>query len=139
MPAFNFFDDFKERIADDTHDLDGTDTIKVALTNVAPVATNTQLSNITEIAAGNGYTAGGNVTTAVLSETGGVGKITLSDVTFTASGGAMADFRYAVVYNDTATNDELIGWVDNGSTVSLANTETFQVKFDQTNGAIRIA
>ena len=51
----------------------------------------------------------------------------------------MASFRYVVLFNDTATNDELIGWWDYGSAVSLANTETFTVDFDATNGVLTIA
>ena len=58
MAAFNKFNSFVEAVAEKTHNL-GSDTLKVALTNSAPVATNTVFANITEIAAGNGYTAGG--------------------------------------------------------------------------------
>jgi hypothetical protein len=50
----------------------------------------------------------------------------------------VADFRYVVLYNNTATNDELIGYWDYGSTVSLASTETFTIDFDQTNGVLTI-
>ncbi len=41
----------------------------------------------------------------------------------------MATFRYVVIYNDTATNDELIGFYDYGSDVTLANGETFTIDF----------
>lgn len=138
MASFNKFNSFVEALAEKVHNL-GTDTLKIALTNSAPLATNTVLANITQITAANGYTAGGNTASITSSsQTSGTYKLVLGDVTFTASGGAMAAFRYAVLYNDTATNDELIGWYDYGSSVTLADTETFTLDYDPTNGALTI-
>jgi len=138
MATFNKFNSFVEALAEKVHNL-GSDVLKIALTNSAPLATNTVLANITQIAAGNGYTAGGNTASITSSsQTSGTYKLVLGDVTFTASGGAMAAFRYAVLYNDTATNDELIGWYDYGSSITLADTETFTIDYDPTNGALTI-
>ena len=137
MAVFNKFNSFVEALAEKVHNL-GADTLKVVLTNSAPVAANTQLSNITQIANGNGYTTGG--TTAALtssSQTSGLYKLVLADVVFTATG-SMGPFRYAVLYNDTATNDELIGWWDYGSSITLASGETFTVDFDPTNGVLTV-
>lgn len=133
MASFVKIDQFAEDMALGVHDLD-SDTLKIALTNTAPtVATDATLSDITEIAAGNGYTAGGNtVANNAYSETSGTGTLTGDDVVFTASGGAIATFRYAVVYNDTPTTpaDPLIGYWDYGSAVDLAVGESFTVDFD---------
>lgn len=138
MATFNKFNSFVEALAEKVHNL-GSDTLKVMLTNVAPVATNTQKSNLTEIAAGSGYTAGGTALTGVTSsQTSGTYKLIADDVTFTASGGTMATFQYVVLYNDTATNDELIGWWDNGSTVSLVDGQSFKVDFSPTNGVLQL-
>jgi hypothetical protein len=138
MASFNKFNSFVEAIAEKVHNL-GADTLKVALTNTAPVATNTQLSNITQISNGNGYTTGGTTASITSSaQTSGTYKLVLGDVTFTASGGSVGPFRYAVLYNDTATNDELIGWWDYGSAVTLASGESFTVDFDATNGVLQI-
>lgn len=138
MATYNKFNSFVEAIAEKVHNL-GSDTLKVALTNTAPVATNTQLSNITQIANGNGYTTGGTATTiSDSSQTSGTYKLTITDVVFTATGGTMATFRYVVLYNDTATNDELIAWWDYGTGVSLAVGETFTVDFDASNGVLQI-
>lgn len=138
MATFSKFNSFVEALAENVHNL-GSDTLKIMLTNSAPSAANTVKANITEIAAGNGYTAGG--TQAVISassQTSGTYKLVLADVVFTASG-AVGPFRYVVLYNDTATNDELIAYADYGSSISLANGETFTVDFDAVNGAIQIA
>lgn len=138
MATFNKFNSFVEAMAEKVHNL-GSDTLKVALTNTSPNATDTQLSNITQISAGNGYTTGGSTTTQSSSaQSSGTYKLVLGDVVFTASGGAMAQFRYAVLYNDTATNDELIGYWDYGSAVDLASGETFTFDADPTNGVIQL-
>jgi hypothetical protein len=140
MAAFNKFNSFVEALAEKVHNL-GSDTLKVMLTNTAPVATNTIKANLTEIAAGNGYTAGGN-TAAVTSstQTGGLYRLVLGDpTTWTASSGPIGPFRYAVLFNDSASNKELIGWWDYGSSITLADGESFAVDFDPTTGVLTIA
>lgn len=138
MAAFNKFQSFVEAVAEKVHNL-GADTLKVLLTNSAPVNTNTVKANLTEISAGNGYTAGGTAASISSSaQSSGTYKLVLADVVFTASGGSIGPFRYAVLYNDTATNDELIGWWDYGSSITLASGETFTVDFDATNGVLTI-
>lgn len=103
MATYNKIQVFVENIAEKVHDL-GADTLKVALTNTAPVATNTIFANLTEISAGNGYTAGGTAATiSDSSHTTGTYKLTLADVVFTASGGSIGPFRYVALYNDTLT------------------------------------
>lgn len=136
MATFNKFQDFSEQLVLGIYDFD-TNVFKVMLTNVAPVATNTVKANLTEIAAGNGYTAGGNVTTVTVAEVTGTTTVSGTQVVFTAAGGTMATFQYVVLYNDSAASKNLVGWWDNAATVSLADTETFTVKFSNTSpGAI---
>lgn len=135
MAAFNKFRSFAEAVYEKVHNL-GSDTLKVALTNTVPVNTNTVLADITQIAGSGGYTTGGTAaTTSSSAQTAGVYKLVLADVVFTSTG-TLGPFRYAVLYNDTATNDELIGWYDYGSAITPANTETFTVDFDATNGVL---
>lgn len=140
MASFNKFNSFVEALAEGAHNL-GSDTLKVLLTNTAPTASDTVKADLTEITAGNGYTAGGNTASVTSSaQTSGTYKLVLGDpTTWTASGGAIASFRYAVLYNDTATNDELIGWWDYGSSVTLADGESFAVDFDATTGVLTLS
>lgn len=140
MASFNKFNSFVEALAEGAHNL-GSDTLKVLLTNTAPTASNTVKADLTEITAGNGYTAGGNTASVTSSaQTSGTYKLVLGDpTTWTASGGSIASFRYAVLYNDTATNDELIGWWDYGSSVTLADGESFAVDFDATTGVLTLS
>lgn len=137
MAVFNKFNSFVELLAEKAHNL-GSDTLKIALTNTAPTSSNTVLANITQIANGNGYTTGGTaVTITASSQTSGTYKLVGDDVVFTATG-SMGPFRYAVLYNDTATNDELIGYVDYGSSITLASGETFTIDLDQSGGILTI-
>ena len=136
MATFNKFNSFVEALSEKTHNL-GSDQLKIALTNSAPTASNTVLVNITEIAYTNCSTR--NVTTSASAQTSGTYKLTCADLTLTASGGTVGPFRYVVIYNDTATNDELIGWLDYGSSITLADTETFLIDFDGTNGILTLA
>lgn len=131
MAAFNKYEVFTENLAEKVHDLD-LDTLKVALTNTAPnAATHAVLADITELGAGNGYTAGGTDATSSTSRSGGTTSVVGVDIVFTASGGSIGPFRYAVLYNDTPASplNPLIGWWDYGSSITLNTGETFTVDF----------
>jgi hypothetical protein len=138
MAAFNKFNSFVEALAEKSHNL-GSDTLKVALSNTLPSSGNTVLANITQISGTNGYTTGGTATTISTSaQTSGTYKLVITDVVFTASGGSIGPFQYAVLYNDTATNDELIGWYDYGTAITLTNGNTFTVDFDASAGVLTL-
>ena len=133
MPAFQKFNGFVQDLAQKIHNLNA-DVLKLALTDVAPVATNTVLANITQITAANGYTAGGTtVGTTSATQTNGILSLIGNAVTFTASGGTMANFRYGVLYNSTAASGNLIGWWDNSVEVTLLNTQSFKFSFSGTD------
>lgn len=138
MATYNKFNCFTEDVAEKVHNL-SSDTLKVLLTNTAPVAANSVKADLTEISAGNGYTAGGTAATISSSgQTSGVYKLVLADVVFTASGGSIGPFRYAVLYNDTSTSDSLIGWWDYASAITLLTGETFTVDYDPSTGVLTI-
>ena len=135
MATYQKFDQTVEDLANKVHDL-SADTLKFALTNTAPVAGNEIFANITEISAGNGYTAGGTAV-AITSSTQTSGTYSLvptADVVFTASGGSIGPFRYVVLYNDTPTSpaDPLISFYDRGSSLTLLDTEIFTVDVQAT-------
>jgi hypothetical protein len=139
MATYNKFLQFTKDLVDGVHDFDAH-SFKVMLTNTLPVNTNTVKANITEISAVNGYPSGGTVTTITTSVSSGTAKATAADVVFTAAGGTVGAFRYAVLYNDTPTTPAkpLIAWWDYGSSISLLDTETLTVDFDATNGLFQI-
>ncbi len=136
MATFNKFNSFVENLSEKVHNL-GSDTLTWALTNTAPVSTNTVLANITQITYTNLSARVPTISSS--SQTSGTYKLVLADLTLTASGGSVGPFRYAVLYNDTATNDELIGYYDYGSAITLADGETFTIDADATNGVLQLA
>lgn len=140
MAAYNKFNQFTKDLIDAKHDF-GSHTFKIMLTNTAPTAANQVKADITEIAAGNGYTAGGTASTITDSTASGAAKVSGTNVVFSASGGTIGPFRYAVFYNDTQTSPvkPLVSWWDYGSSITLNDTETLTVSFDATNGIFQIS
>jgi hypothetical protein len=142
MAAFNKFNAFAAAMPNAGVNL-SSDTVKILLTNTAPVATNTQYSDIsgTELASGAGYTTGGaSVTLTSSSQSSGTYKYIASaaNPTWTATG-SMGPFRYAVIYDTTPSTKSLIGWWDYGSSLTLSSTQTFTVQLDGTNGVFQLA
>jgi hypothetical protein len=141
MATFQKFNQFVEYMAEGVFNL-GSDTLKVALTNTQPAASNTVLANITQISTGTGYSSGGTATSISSSaQSSGTYKLVVGDVTFTASTGSIGPFRYAVLYDDTPTSpaDPLIGWWDYGAPITVADGETFTLDFSADNGVLQVA
>ncbi len=137
MPALQKIPDFAEQVLRGVHNF-GSHVFKAALTNTVPSAAAAVLADITQVT-GGAYVAGGYVLDAVvLAEAAGLAKVTIADEVITASGGAITNFRYAVVYNDTATNKPLVGYVDYGSTITLADGETLTLDFDASTGVLTL-
>jgi hypothetical protein len=137
--SYNKFNVFVENLGNKTESLkNGGDTIKLYLTDVAPVATNTVFNTPAEISAGNGYTAGGNacVVTSWTQTSGTLKWIVASPTLWTAAGGTIGPFRYAVLYDSTTTR--LICWWDYTAEITLQIGDTFTVTLDPTNGVLQI-
>lgn len=134
MTAFNTVNNFSTDLLLGNH-IVGTHTFKVMLTNVAPTTATAVIGDITEIAAGNGYTAGGATTTVTKSLTGAVTKVLASDVVVTATG-AIGPFQYEVLVN--ATTSKVIGWTNHGSAVTMANLDTHTIDFDAAAGVVTV-
>jgi len=138
MPQLQKFQDFAEQVLRAKHDF-GTHVFKAVLSNTAPAATATVLADIAQVS-GGAYTAGGYVLDGVsLSETGGTAKVVITDEVITATGGAIGPFRYAVVYNDTATGKPLVGYVDRGDSITLADGEALTLDFDAAAGVLTLS
>lgn len=135
MATFTKVNSFVEAVAEKVHNL-GSDVLKVALTNSAPSASNTVLANITEIS--YSFLSTRNLTISSSAQTSGTYKLVIADLTLTCTGGSTGPFRYVVIYNDTATNDELISFFDIGSSITLADSDTLLLDFDGTNGLLQI-
>ena len=128
------FHSLSEAIAEKVHNL-GSDQIVVALSTVLPTTANTVLADITQVSYTNLSTR--NVSRTSSTQTSGLYKLILVPLTLTASG-AVAPFRYVTLFNDTATNDELIGFGDLGATTTLASGDSVVLTWDAVNGAISL-
>jgi len=131
MAAFNKIEAFVGHLGDKVHDLDA-DLLKVYATNATPSASaDVVKTDLAEITAENGYTAGGTDIQNAWSETAGTGTLTGVDVVWTASGGTVGPFQYIPLYNDTPASplDPLIGWWAYASAVTLQDGETFTTDF----------
>lgn len=133
MAAYSKFNIFVEDVMNKIHDLFGTnDTTRVYLSNTTPdAAADAVKADLAEISTGNGYSGAVDTQNDGTRSTGTF-TLTGTKVVITASGGAIAAFRYVVHFNDTPTSpaDPLINWWDHGSTVNLADGETFTIKFN---------
>ena len=133
MATYTKFQDFAEQVEKAVHNW-SSHVFKLALTNTAPAATDTGLltgSAHPPPAAANGYPAGGTATTVTTAEVTGTMTVSGTAVVFTATAGGIGPFRYAILYNDTATSpaDALVSYFDYGSSITLADTETLTVTF----------
>lgn len=137
MAAFVKFQPFAENVYEKKFNF-GSDTFKVVLTNTVPDATDGVLADIAgQISLTN--LSSNTLTVSSSAQTSGTFKWVVADLVLTASG-AVSDFRYIVIYDDTATNDELVGYWDRGSTLSgMASGDTFTCDFDGTNGVLQHA
>lgn len=142
MASFVKFHTFVEALAEGKHTLD-SDTLKIALSDTAPTAASDvgflPGSSHPPPTNANGYTTGGNtLTVSSSSQTGGTYKLVCDDTTFTASGGTLGPFRYAILYNDTASSDELIGYWDLGASETLADGDGKTLDLSASNGVLQI-
>lgn len=108
-----------------------TDTYKVKLLTAATFdATHTTLAATggTEVASGTGYTTGGqdltNVTVSTV--TTNDAKFDADDVTWSASGGSIAA-SYAILFNDTDTDDPPLLFIDFGTEESAGDGTDFKI------------
>jgi len=132
--AFYKFHPFVEAAMEGIHNL-GSNQLKVALTNTAPTAANSVLTDISEISYANCSTR--NVTTTSSLQTSGTYKLICADLVLTASG-AVGPFRYIVLFNDTAASKNLIAWYDYASSITMANGDTFTIDFDGVGGVLTV-
>lgn len=145
MATFTKLNGFVEHLAEKVHNL-GSDQLALALSNTAPGSEGTPptgstaacvLANVTQVSYTN--CSSRNLTTSASAQSSGTYKLTVNDLVLTASGGTVGPFRYVYVYNDTATNDELIGYYDYGSSITLNDTETFTFDADGSGGLLTVA
>lgn len=149
MAAYNKFNITVQDFARAIHNFSTTNVLKVMLSNTLPTSSMTTSTDITEISTGSGgYTArGSSVAIASAIQTSGTYKLLQNAaLVFTAVGGTIGPFQYAVLINSTAITSStisgstapLIGWYDYGSAITLNATETFTLTWDVSSGILQI-
>ncbi len=143
MASFNKVNDF---VVNAVHNMDlASDTLAVALTNTAPGSESSNptadgngiVGNLTQISYSN--VSSRNLTTSSSSQSGGVYKLVVADLTLTASG-TVGPFRYIYIFDDTVSSpaDPIIGYYDYGTSLTLNNGDTFTLDFSPSNGVIQL-
>ena len=134
MATFNKFNAFVQELAEQAFNL-STDAYVVALSNTAPSATNTKLSDITEISYTN--LSSRSITISSHGQTSGTYKLVFSNLVLTASG-TVGPFQYIIIYDNTNVNKYLVGWFDYGSALTLGNGDTLTLTMDSVNGFLQL-
>lgn len=124
MATFTRVNNLNKALLDRVHDWTGH-AFKGMLANTSPSAANAVKADITEIAAGNGYTAGGVSLTLGTVQSGATASFTIADMAtlITAAGGSIGPWRYLAIYNDTAAGKPLMGWIDYGASTTTLSGE----------------
>lgn len=129
MATFQVVDEFANFLGKKRDDL-SADVIKAALCLTAPTKAGTQvLADVTQIAATGGY-AVVTLSGVTWAETGagtGIWQFSSSAFSWTASGADFASARYVVIYDDTSTNKDVIGFLDYGASFTVTNGNSLTV------------
>ena len=137
MVAFVKVNDFQEDLGNAVHNF-SSHTLKIALSNTAPASETSNptadgngiLINVTQIAYTNLVGAAApTLDTVTFALSAGVATLDAADEVLTASGGSVGPFQYIYLYNETATNDPLIGYWDNGSGITITDGNSTTLQF----------
>lgn len=112
------------------------DTLKIILMNTTfafDKDAHATLADVTadQLATGYGYTqndktlANASVTEDDVNDRG---KVTFDDVTWTASGGDIGPSGAAIIYDDTAADDTVVGCIDFGTDYTIPDGSSFQLQ-----------
>jgi hypothetical protein len=111
--------DFLNGVHDSTNDTFKIALVDSTLTPLATVATPRWDDYSANEVSGTGYTAGGTAIGSIsVDHVTGTTTVDGNAVSWTQNGAGFTDARWAILYNDDATNDEAIGFIDLGGVVS---------------------
>lgn len=118
------FEEFAREEGEGVHDF-SSDTLKLGIIDNTTPPTAADATprwgdySGNEVSTAGGYTANGETLANVSwTEAAGVATLDADNVTISQNGSGFTDGYWGIIYNDTATNDEAIGFVDLGGPVS---------------------
>ena len=108
-----------------------TNTLKLAFTDTAPTTATHLYSNIVSPLDLTNMATSVSLTSVVFTQTTGTAKLGAATWTGTSQTGNFGPFRYVVLYNDSATNKNVIGWWDYAAELTLngVNADQFVITF----------
>ena len=125
----------KYQLGDGKVDLD-TDTLKIILMNTTfsfDKDADATLSDVTsdQLSTGNGYTQNDETLSNVAiseDDTNDRMQMTCDDVTWTASGGSFGPTGAAIIYDDTTSDDTVVGCIDFGDDYTITDGSSIVIK-----------
>ena len=138
MATFNKFYAFVEHLAEGKHNLESNQ-LSIALSaseNQPSGSSASGLADITQVA----YTfcSSRDITAACSLRSSGSYILTLTDLTLTATGGAIGPLQYVTLYNSSCTACPLIGYYDYGNSITLNSGETLNINFSAGSGVLTL-
>lgn len=126
---------FKYQLASGNIDFD-SNVYKVILMNTTfafDKDTDATLADVTadQLPTGNGYTQNDKTLANVAiteDDTNDKAYVTWDDVTWTASGGSIGPTGAAVIYDDTTTDDTVVGCIDFGTDYTISDGSSLQLQ-----------
>lgn len=107
---------------------------KVLLSNDTIVSTDDTIADLTEIAAGHGYSAGGPSTTVITVQDGADAYLRASQPTITASAGDIGPYTGIALYE--VASSKIVAAYNEPSPVTIANGSSKTLQFNQTRGVL---
>ena len=123
------------------HNLNATDTLKLAFTNTAPTTATHVYADIASPLSVTNIGGTGAVALTSVTYTQSTGTATLGAATWTGTSqtGNFGPFEYICVYNDSAASKNVIGWYDYGSALTLNGVNGDQLTITFPSGIATLA
>jgi len=117
------------------HDLTAN-TLKLAFTDTAPTTATHVYADIASPLALTNMATSVALTSVTFTQSTGIATLGAATWTGTSQTGNFGPFRYIVLYNDSATNKNVIGWYDYGSELTLNGVNGDQLTITFPNGIL---
>ena len=113
------------------HNLNATDTLKLAFTNTAPTTATHLYADIASPLALTNMATSPALTSVTYTQSTGTATLGAATWTGTSQTGNFGPFRYIVLYNDSAASKNVIGWWDYAAELTLngVNADQFVITF----------
>ena len=121
------------------HNLNATDTLKLAFTNTAPTTATHVYADISSPLALTNMATSPALSGVTYTQSTGTATLGCSTWNGTSQTGDFGPFRYIVVYDDTATSKNILGWYDYGSELTLNGANGDQISLTFASGLATLA